>query len=471
MVTHKTKRFLKALSVTSLTLGLVLSGLIPLTSANLASAQEVQSANQPVAMKDGAILHAWCWSFNTIKENMSAIKEAGYTSIQTSPINAVIKGDGGSKDLKNWYYHYQPTDYTIGNYQLGTEEEFKAMAQEADKYGINIIVDAVLNHTTSEIKAVSPKITAIDNWTHGNDKIVNFNDRYQITQKSLLGLYDFNTQNRAVQEYMLNYLKRAVADGADGFRYDAAKHIELPGEYGYGSDFWKVILNNGAKFQYGEILQGDACNEAGYGNIMGVTASNYGKLIRKVLGQGYVKDGDLINFQVYGVSEDKLVTWVESHDTYANNEEESTKLTDEDIKLGWGIIAARNEGAPLFFSRPRGGGGQKGRFPGESQIGDAGSDLFKDPTIVAINQFRNRMNGQSEYIRNPGMDQGLVMIERGQKGAVITNLTIVDKDFSSTTTLADGDYKDAVTGTVYHVSNHNITGHLAKKSVAVLLPA
>lgn len=268
---------------------------------------------------------------------------------------------------------------------------------------------------------------------------------------------------------MLNYLKRAVADGADGFRYDAAKHIELPGEH--NSDFWKVILNNGAKFQYGEILQGDACNEAGYGNIMGVTASNYGKLIRKVLEQGYVKDGDLINFQVYGVSEDKLVTWVESHDTYANNEEESTKLTDEDIKLGWGIIAARNEGAPLFFSRPRGGGGQNGRFPGKSQIGDAGSDLFKDPTIVAINKFRNRMNGQSEYIRNPGMDQGLVMIERGQKGAVITNLTIVDKDFSSTTTLADGKYKDAVTGTVYHVSNHNIIGHLAKKSVAVLLPA
>lgn len=193
MVTHKTKRFLKALSVTSLTLGLVLSGLTPLTSASLASAQEVQSANQPVAMKDGAILHAWCWSFNTIKENMSAIKEAGYTSIQTSPINAVIKGDGGSKDLKNWYYHYQPTDYTIGNYQLGTEEEFKAMAKEADKYGISIIVDAVLNHTTSEISAVSPNITALGNWTHGNDKIENFNDRYQITQKSLLGLYDFNT--------------------------------------------------------------------------------------------------------------------------------------------------------------------------------------------------------------------------------------------------------------------------------------
>lgn len=148
---------------------------------------------------------------------MKAIKDAGYTSIQTSPINAVIPGDNGSKDLKNWYFHYQPTDYTIGNYQLGTEDEFKAMAAEADKYGINIIVDAVLNHTTSEFDAISPNIKTKDNWTHGNDKIQDFNDRYQLTQKSLLGLYDLNTQNKAVQEYLLNYLKQAVADGADGF--------------------------------------------------------------------------------------------------------------------------------------------------------------------------------------------------------------------------------------------------------------
>lgn len=39
------------------------------------------------------------------------------------------------------------------------------------------------------------------------------------------------------------------------------------------------------------------------------------------------------------------------------------------------------------------------------------------------------MNGQSEYTRNPNMDQGLVMIERGGKGAVITNLTSEEKEF------------------------------------------
>lgn len=464
MVAQKTKGLFTKLSIAGLIFGLSNTSLVPLISTQVVSAESNQ-----IAMKDGAILHAWCWSFNTIKQNMKAIKDADYTSIQTSPINAVMPGDNGSKDLKNWYFHYQPTDYTIGNYQLGTEDEFKAMAAEADKYGINILVDAVLNHTTTDINAVSEKIKAIPDWTHGNQGITNDYDRYQVTQHALLGLYDLNTQNKAVQEYLLNYLKQAVADGADGFRFDAAKHIELPGEF--NSDFWTNILaNSGAKFQYGEVLQGAASRESDYGKLMGVTASHYGEFIRKVIGQGYVKDGDLVNYQVPGVSEDNLITWIESHDNYANDSEESTKLTDQDIILGWSIIGARKEGAPLFFSRPVGGGGQHGRFPGTTKIGDAGSDLFKDPTIVAINKFRNAMNGQSEYTRNPNMDQGLVMIERGGKGAVITNLTSEEKRIHSETTLADGQYKDTITGHIFEVSNKQISGKMAPRTVAVLYP-
>lgn len=424
---------------------------------------------QKVEMKDGAILHAWCWSFDTIKDNLPAIKKAGYTSIQTSPINQVVEGENGSKALTNWYYHYQPTDYTIGNYQLGTEADFKALTKEADKYGLHIIVDAVVNHTTSDVAAVSPKIKALGKWTHGNEGIKDFGDRYQLTQKSLLGLYDLNTQNKAVQEYLLAYLKRAVADGADGFRYDAAKHIELPKEY--GSDFWSVILNNGAQFQYGEILQGSTSKEADYAKLMGVTASDYGEFIRNSLRQEEAYAEDLMDFQAPGVPEDRLVTWVETHDTYANDNGESTNLTDQDIILGWSLIASRKEGAPLFYSRPVGGGGQNDRFPGQSEIGDAGSDLFKNKTIVAINHFRNTMNGRDEYLHNIGDDQGLVMIERGGKGAIITNLASENKTFSTSTKLADGSYKDAVSGKVYKVSGKTLKGKLPKKSVLVLLPA
>lgn len=433
----------------------------------------VASSNQQVSMKDGTVLHAWCWSFNAIKENMAAIKEAGYTSVQTSPINAVVVGNGGDKKFTNqWYYHYQPTAYTIGNYQLGTEAEFIEMNRVAEQYGIKIIVDAVLNHTTSEYSKVSSEIKSINNRTHGADRISNWNSREEVTQKSLLGLWELNTQNPEVQQYLLKFLKNAVSDGADGFRYDAAKHIELPGEYPnqYGSNFWNVILNNGSEFQYGEVLQDNISRDADYANLMSITASQYGHSIREILRNRNANAGNLGNYRA-GVDPSKLVLWVESHDTYANgntdSESESAWMSDEDLKLGWAMITARAKGTPLFFSRPVGGG--KGvRFPEQTKIGDAGSNLYKDPTIVAVNKFHNAMVGQSEYIRNPNGDTNVAMIERGTQGAVIANLSDSEKSLNTETKLANGTYKDQISGKTYTVSNGRLSGSIARRSVLVL---
>ena len=433
----------------------------------------VASSNQQVSMKDGTVLHAWCWSFNAIKENMAAIKEAGYTSVQTSPINAVVVGNGGDKKFTNqWYYHYQPTAYTIGNYQLGTEAEFIEMNRVAEQYGIKIIVDAVLNHTTSDYSKVSSEIKSINNWTHGADRISNWNSREEVTQKSLLGLWELNTQNPEVQQYLLKFLKNAVSDGADGFRYDAAKHIELPGEYPnqYGSNFWNVILNNGSEFQYGEVLQDNISRDADYANLMSITASQYGHSIREILRNRNANAGNLGNYRA-GVDPSKLVLWVESHDTYANgntdSESESAWMSDEDLKLGWAMITARAKGTPLFFSRPVGGG--KGvRFPEQTKIGDAGSNLYKDPTIVTVNKFHNAMVGQSEYIRNPNGDTNVAMIERGTQGAVIANLSDSEKSLNTETKLANGTYKDQISGKTYTVSNGRLSGSIARRSVLVL---
>ncbi|HEL1556473.1 TPA: starch-binding protein [Streptococcus suis] len=433
----------------------------------------VASSNQQVSMKDGTILHAWCWSFNAIKENMAAIKEAGYTSVQTSPINAVVVGNGGDKKFtEQWYYHYQPTAYTIGNYQLGTEAEFIEMNRVAEQYGIKIIVDAVLNHTTSDYNAISSEVKSITKWTHGNTLIENWGSRWDVTQNALLQLWEWNTQNPEVQQYLLKFLKNAVADGADGFRYDAAKHIELPGEYPneFGSNFWNVILNNGTEFQYGEILQDNISRDADYANLMSITASEYGHSIREILRNRNANAGNLGNYRA-GVDPSKLVLWVESHDTYANgktdSESESAWMSDEDLKLGWAMITARAKGTPLFFSRPVGGGNGV-RFPEQTKIGDAGSNLYKDPTIAAVNKFHNAMVGQSEYIRNPNGDTTVAMIERGTQGAVIANLSDSEKGLNTETKLANGTYKDQISGKTYTVSNGRLSGSIARRSVLVL---
>lgn len=474
---YQSKRILSKLVKKAVSVTLVLSMFAGIEQAFTITSVNgetiVDSSNQQVSMKDGTVLHAWCWSFNSIKENMAAIKEAGYTSVQTSPINAVVVGNGGDKKFtEQWYYHYQPTAYTIGNYQLGTEAEFIEMNRVAEQYGIKIIVDAVLNHTTSDYNAISSEVKSIPKWTHGNTLIENWGSRWDVTQNSLLQLWEWNTQNPEVQQYLLKFLKNAVADGADGFRYDAAKHIELPGEYPseFGSNFWNVILNNGSEFQYGEVLQDNISRDADYANLMSITASQYGHSIRDMLRNRNANAGNLGNYQA-GVDPSKLVLWVESHDTYANgktdSESESAWMSDEDLKLGWAMITARAKGTPLFFSRPVGGGNGV-RFPEQTKLGDAGSNLYKDPTIVAVNKFHNAMVGQSEYIRNPNGDTNVAMIERGTQGAVIANLSDSEKSLNTETKLANGTYKDQISGKTYTVSNGRLSGSIARRSVLVL---
>ena len=179
-----------------------------------------------------------------------------------------------------------------------------------------------------------------------------------MTHCHLLGLWDLNTENQEVGNRIQGFLKQAVADGVDGFRYDAAKHIELPDEFGTHSPYFDTILDNGAQYQYGEVLQGDAgLNVAAYpalfekysSNGGGNTASNYGGALRSALNSKNLNAGNLNSLQGQGVQDDQLVTWVESHDTYANGDRQSTGMTDWQIRMGWGVIGARAGGAPLFL--------------------------------------------------------------------------------------------------------------------------
>ncbi len=56
-------------------------------------------------MKNGAILHAWMWSFNTITDILDEIAEAGYTSIQTEPMSKIKEVPAnGKKFTENSYY-------------------------------------------------------------------------------------------------------------------------------------------------------------------------------------------------------------------------------------------------------------------------------------------------------------------------------------------------------------------------------
>ncbi|MCI9286245.1 MAG: alpha-amylase [Muribaculaceae bacterium] len=439
-----------------------------------------------VATNDDVILHAWSWSFDTIAANMRDIAASGYAYVQTSPANTCFVGEDGGMALFSmpgdsvkgkWYYYYQPTDWKIGNYLLGNRDQFKAMMDSAAKYNVKVIVDVLPNHTAVDHTAVLPDLDAAvgghDKLFHANGftDIVDYNDRYECTTGKMGGLPDVNTENPDFQAYYMNYVNDLLSLGVKGFRYDTAKHIGLPSDprdsLAERNNFWDVATGREAVkgirlavpadslFIYGEVLQDKNVKEAEYAEYMNLTASSYGHALRNVLEKGDFNADSLLIWH-HPADGSKLVTWVESHDTYAN-QHESAGLTDEQIRMGWVFLASRSQGTPLFFSRPAGSTRQN--YWGNNRVGARGNDEFKHPEVVAANKFRQDMSGQPETI-TPSADGKSVGIARGERGEVIINFSNEPQTVDIKTPLPDGEYKDKVYGTVFVVKNGTLTGQL-----------
>lgn len=434
-------------------------------------------------ISDGAILHCFSWSFKTIEESLEDIAMAGYSAVQTSPINACYDGGNAGKDLfgeGKWYYHYQPTDWKIGNYQLGTRDEFISLCKKADEYGIKVIVDVAPNHTTTTTEAILQDLLdavgGIENLYHSNGttSITDYKDREQCTLQAVGGLPDVNTENPDFQDYFIAFLNDCIACGADGFRYDTAKHIGLPDDpkddESLENNFWERVINEVDKadelFIYGEALQDGGERLADYIDAIGATtASAYGQRIRDAFKASSINLATLSNLQIKD-ADPNVVTWVESHDNYISDG--TSELDNEVVKLAYAFITSRTVGTPLFFSRPYGAepGNEWGTF---NKIGMAGDELYKDPVVVAANRFRNAMVGLDEGIFNPGDNDKIACLERGKSGLVLVNLDSSDFACEFETTLRDGEYVNRVDGeTIYKVKKGKLLGTVPAKSMIIL---
>ena len=420
-------------------------------------------------MRDGATLHTFMWSFQTIKEHMEEIAQAGYTSIQINNVSAVKDNSelGKGNWYLNWYYIYQPINTTIGNYILGSEDEFKEMCNIAHQYGVRVIVDAVANHFTSDWEVIDPSWQNKE-YFHPQAPINDYNDREDCTQHTLTGLWDLNTQNGEVAQRMAEFYRKVVADGADGFRYDAAKHIELTNEFG-GSQYWNTILPNGAQYQYGEVLQDKNVRETDYAAMFndssinggGVTASDYGQEMRNSMNDRSVNTRFFTDFRLNAPG-NQLVTGSESHDNYCDRQSE--KFTEQQVRTAWATMNARGKAMTLFFNRPYASGGTQEWFSEKSKIGDVGSDDWKQPGVVASTHFRNALVGNDENIQTCGGDH-CGMVERfksdgnaSNDGVLVATTDRGSQDLAGMSTKLDhGTYKEEASGPTITVSGGKIT--------------
>ena len=449
--------------------------------------------HDPNATNTETILHVWSWNFPTIAENMKQIADAGFTMLQTSPVNACFSPEGGNVKILdaeqgNWYHYYQPTDWTIGNNIVGTEEEMKAMLDSAKKYDIRVLVDVLPNHTAFNIDLVTDEfyeaVGGRDKMFHskGLEGIQDYNDRTQCTHQGVGGLPDVNTENPLFQKYYMGFVNKLVNMGVRGFRYDTAKHIGVhsdPLDTAAGvteNDFWDVATGRkevlgvslaipyDSLFVYGEVLQDKNVPEAEYAGYFGQTASTYGHVLREVLAKRSAKDIDVLSWY-HRAAPEYLTTWVESHDTYCNANE-SAGLTDSQIRTGWVFLTARQNGTPLFYSRPM--NSTRENYFGDNLLGARGNDEFFHPEVVAVNKFRQEMDGQVEDIQI-APDGETIVVNRGDKGAAVINFALDKNAVELATKLPDGSYTDTVYGNAFKVENGILKGTAEPETTYIIV--
>lgn len=457
----------------SLLLALVLVLALVLLPGN-DPANTVSASDLPVG--EGVTLHCWNWSYKSIEENLPLIAGMGYTSIQTSPIQQAKQATAGYQ-YYDWWVYYQPASFSIdntGNSALGTKAEFESMCRKAHSYGIKVIVDIVANHMGNQsgndlAPSIIPDLRNDPSCWHDISRNTNdYSKRYDVTQWCMAGLPDLNTANKKVQNYVLSFMKECIDAGVDGFRFDAAKHIETPDDGGdnCASDFWPTIINGATSYAsstrgidlycYGEVLDslGGSLSMTSYTKYMSVTDNTWSDSVRNQVING--RNAGAFSYLYHkGNDASKLVLWAESHDTYANNASSGTSTGS--INKTWALVAARGDAMSLYFARP-------GSYA--QALGTASVTGWANAEVGAVNRFHNHFNGQSEYVAN---ENGIAYVERGTSGVVLVNCSGNSTVINVTAhTIKDGIYIDQISGNKFTVSGGRIEGSIGDTGIAVV---
>ena len=468
---------------------------------------------------DATVLQVWNWSYKNITAELDKIAKQGFNTIQISPPNEIKTATKGAQvkqdDNQNgWWMFYQPAGFQINQSEdnaLGTKDELVAMVKAAHAKGIKVLADTVINHMGTKegddyntspnvMTHVTPKAKTFEPEIYDNklfhdpwfkmtykEKISEFSQdesTYDLTRGCTSGLPDLMTEDPRVQTAIYDYLQELVDCGIDGFRIDAAKHIETPKDMdSYKSEFWPNTVGRVMKYasdnygkellSYGEILNNSGVHRmtSWYFPYMKVTNTNAYYGITDNVNSGYAAGvipgslsvGNSESDTVESQQKNQAVLWNESHDDYA----EGKKPDDTSLVKRWAAMASRDGITSMFLARPE----------SDSQdLGVASETLWCTSSAVkAINEFNNYYSGIGEYLQN---SLGTAIIGRGSKesggGAVLINCDSGTSKYVSNLkvqTLADGSYIDKISGSSFTVSRGKLKGTIGDSGVAVLYNA
>jgi alpha-amylase len=175
------------------------------------------------------------WRWNDIaQECTNFLGPQGYGAVQVSPPQA-------SASLNAWWDVYQPVNFVSLNSNMGSEAQFQLMINACHAAKVRVYVDVVVNHLAAGSGTATDgssfngtslaypffsssdfhpacDIAGSDYGSPGN--------RHNVMFCRLSGLPDLKTDGAYVQGQVRNYLTKLRNMGVDGWRFDAAKHMQ-----------------------------------------------------------------------------------------------------------------------------------------------------------------------------------------------------------------------------------------------------
>jgi glycosidase len=149
--------------------------------------------------------------------------------------NPNTAGQGTDGHLHTGYHGYWPVDLEAGEEHFGSDELLSQLVDAAHARGIKVLFDYAMNH----VHADNPLFTQHPDWFWPLDydggscvcgsPVCDWNDSYEQKRCWFTDyLPDWNFQNEAARDFSVeNAMSWIARTGADGFRLDAVKHIEL----------------------------------------------------------------------------------------------------------------------------------------------------------------------------------------------------------------------------------------------------
>jgi alpha-amylase len=432
-------------------------------------------------------LFEWKWT-DIASECETVLGPAGFTAVQVSPPQ-----EHSITPNHDWSERYQPVSYSVEKSRSGTGDEFRDMVRRCKAAGVDVYVDAVVNHMTNfPSPGVGSNGTAYSKYAYpglytASDfhtppcTVSDYKNAANVQECELFSLPDLNTGLASVRQKIADYLISLARMGVAGFRIDAAKHIQqveldaildlvdstLVAE-GRPVPYWFLEVSAG----FGEALTprdyfGEAYSSGGAADVTEFIFVGVGDKFRGVGGQHISQlnpngpQGSQFSPLAWGLMpSDKAVVFLQNHDT--QHQGGISYRDGSTFRLANVWMLAEPYGYPSVlssyaFDYPSGNSmGPPSDANGNTYDVTCASSLetatvgqwvceHRDPYIRQMVRFRKVVAGTD--VAN-WWDDGAnaIAFSRGNKGFVAINHESTALSATIATGLAAGTYCDRLTG-------------------------